>query len=68
VRGGSRAAEVARVGPGLLQIFSMGTILHPAQQVFDEMPERNYFLNFQRFLVGCNHILRGVEWRWWWSK
>jgi hypothetical protein len=44
-----------REGPGLDLVFpnfSMGTIFHPACNVFDRMPARKIFLNFEILFGG----------------
>jgi hypothetical protein len=55
VQGGERMVQGCRGGQGWTWSppkLSMGTILYPAQQVFDEMPARKRFLNFGKIFGG----------------
>ena len=47
-----QGSREGRVGPGPTPILSMGLKFNPACQVFDQMPERKIFLNFEKIFGG----------------
>jgi hypothetical protein len=52
VSGGSRGAVESQGWTKSSPKSSMGNIGYPASKVFDEMPERNKFLNFANIFGG----------------